>query len=141
MTVAAAALQGQCAQLTCWQPADVGVARAAPLVGPRWTKAVHPGRDRTAVALPALDRWPGSWRRVGAVRTVTCMPTSVNVFRELVEELRAGGPHRLALTLSSPGSLILPLAVNAGRAVTCENIDSTAEGVSPSPGAPSRSQN
>jgi len=68
------------------------------------------------------------------------MSSPVNVFRELVEVLRAGGPHRLALVLGSPGSLILPLAVNAGGAVSCENIDGTPEGVSPSPGAQSRSQ-
>lgn len=63
------------------------------------------------------------------------MSTAVNVFRELVEELRAGGPHRLALVLGSPGCLILPLAVAAGPVVTSENIDGTPEGVSPSPGA------
>ena len=63
------------------------------------------------------------------------MPTPVIVFRELVEELRAGGPHRLALVLGSPGSLTLPLAVAAGPAVTSENIDATPDGVSPRPGA------
>ena len=68
------------------------------------------------------------------------MSSPVIVFRDLVEELRAGGPHRLALVLGSPGPLILPLAVAAPGAVTSENIDATAEGVSPSPGAPSRSQ-
>ena len=72
---------------------------------------------------------------------MTGMSSPVNAFRELVEELRAAGPHRLALVLGSPGSLILPLAGFAGGAVTSENIDATAEGVSPSPGAPSRSQN
>jgi len=69
------------------------------------------------------------------------MSSPVNVFREFVEELRAGGPHRLALVLGSPGSLILPLAVATCPAVTSENIDATPEGVSPRPGAPSRSQN
>ena len=69
------------------------------------------------------------------------MSTPVLVFRVFVEERRAGGAHRLALFLGSPGSLILPLAGVAGGAVTCENIGATAEGVSPSPGAPSRSQN
>jgi len=64
------------------------------------------------------------------------MPTPVNVFRELVEELRGGGPHRLALVLGSPGSLILPLAGAAGPVVTSENIDAPPEGVSPSPGVP-----
>ena len=68
------------------------------------------------------------------------MPTPVIVFRELVEELRAGGAHRLSLVLGSPGSLILPLTVNAGGVVTSENIDTKPDGVSPSPGARSRSQ-
>ena len=63
------------------------------------------------------------------------MSSPVNVFRELVEELRAGGPHRLALVLGSPGSLILPLAGTAGGAVTSEDFDPTPEGVSPRPGA------
>ena len=69
------------------------------------------------------------------------MSTPASAFRELVEELSAGGPHRLALVLGSPGCLILPLAVFVGGVVTCENIDATAECVSPRPGAPSRSQN
>jgi len=69
------------------------------------------------------------------------MSSPVIVFRDLVEELRAGGPHRLALVLGSPGSLVLPLAGFAGGVVTSENIDGTPGGVSPRPGAPSRSQN
>ena len=96
---------------------------------------------RNVVALLTLDRRPGSWRRAGVHRTVMGMPTPVLVFRELVEELRAAGPHRLALVLGSPGSLILPLAGNGGGTVTCENIDTAPEGVCPSLGAPSRSQN
>ena len=68
------------------------------------------------------------------------MPSPVNVFRELVEELRACGPHRLALVLGSPGLLILPLAGLAGPAVASENIDATPDGVSPRPGAQSRTQ-
>ena len=89
---------------------------------------------------PEANGWPGSWRRAGVHRTVLGMPTPVIVFREFVVELRAGGPHRLALVLGSPGSLVLPLAVVAGPAVTSENFDAKPEGVSPSPGAPSRSQ-
>ena len=65
------------------------------------------------------------------------MSSPIDVFRGLVKELRADGPHRLALALGSPGSLILPLAVVRGVAVTCENIDATPEGVSPSLGAQS----
>jgi len=94
----------------------------------------------TGLSLPALDRRLGSLRRPGWHRTVLGMPTPVIVFRELVVELRAGGPHRLALALGSPGSLILPLAVAAGGVVTSENIDATPEGVSPRLGAQSRSQ-
>ena len=66
---------------------------------------------------------------------MTGMSTPVIVFRELVDELRAGGPHRLALVLGSPGSLILPLAGAVGGVVTSENIDKAPECVSPSPGA------
>jgi hypothetical protein len=63
------------------------------------------------------------------------MSTPLNAFRELVVELRARGPHRLALVLGSPGSLVLPLAGAAGGAVTSEDIDVTPESVSPRLGA------
>ena len=59
----------------------------------------------------------------GGARTVMDMSSSVDIFREFVEELRAACPHGLALVLGSFGSLILPLAGIADGAVSCANID------------------